>query len=165
MSWTRWLASPLANRSGSRRNRPARPPRRERGWNWSAWRSANSSPPATSSPAATYQNTSSGQVLLDTGVKSFTVVNQLVYDLHTDGTVYAVMTGTGVYKLQIGSGYSALVSGNQGSLCALNPSNHDVYLHTYVLRAPARRRKAAHSSEGERTPRAASTSSAARRPW
>jgi hypothetical protein len=72
-----------------------------------------------------YQSTTSGLVLMDTGVKSFSVFNSLVYDLHANGTVYQVNWG-----IQIGSGYSALVSNAQGAVYALNPANHDVYRYT-----------------------------------
>ena len=114
MSRTRWLSSPLARRLEVERLE-------DRNLLSSGYVLTNGD---------LYQNITSGQVLVDQGVKSYTGGGQVVYDLHTDGTVYlagGAGTAAGVWKTQIGSGYSALVGGADGNFYALNPSNHDVY--------------------------------------
>src|SRR5262249_55668375 len=62
--------------------------------------------------------TSSGQQLIDTNVRSYTVVQNQVFDLNVNGNVNE-MASNGSGKHQIGNSVSSLVSDAHGNLFAL----------------------------------------------
>jgi hypothetical protein len=79
-----------------------------------------SAPPAfTLSNGNLYNNTGTQPELIDSGVKQFTVVNNQVFDLHTNGNV-ELLNPDGSGKSQVASNMTSLVSDASGNVFALD---------------------------------------------
>ena len=132
MTWSSWLTSLRALVVGGSRRRSARPhPRPCLEVECLEAREVLSGAPIPGYALIggnLFHTIASQQRLIDTSVKSFTVVQNQVFDLQTNGNVN-LLNSDGSGKLQISSGDSSLVSDATGNVFALNPSNGTVYEH------------------------------------